>query len=117
MVKRKQKKQSSLSRVLASANDRAKVVRRFFTMLTPTEIGRSVSQLNNHRHFRKIVNLKEQSPSEFYVKRSPNVNLAKKYCLVPWHSFKCQRRVDTCRRSKNSNFGTDSNVRYQCSSI
>jgi hypothetical protein len=75
-------KQSNLSRVLASSNNRSKVLGRFFENLTAAEIRRAVPQLSSHRHFQSAIQLAE-GPNDFYAQRTPDTSLEKNlaWCL------------------------------------
>jgi tetratricopeptide (TPR) repeat protein len=77
------KKQSKLSKALASSNKANVVQRWYFKNLTAGEIRKSVPQLAKHRHFRSSIHPNRDGASGFYVRRTPNIPLEKciSWCL------------------------------------
>lgn len=86
----KKRKQSNLSRVLASANTAYKVSKNFFEKLDPTEIRSSIKAIAGHLHFKQAINLKALEFSQRYVKHSPNTSLENNiaWCLGITELFK-----------------------------
>lgn len=91
------RKQSNLSRALASSNQGRLVVGRFFSTLTAGEIRRSVPLVANHRHFYDAVHL-NSGESFFYATRTPELDLEKTlgWCLgiLEVHAAKIRRYID-----------------------
>lgn len=77
------RKQSNLSRALASSNRIDIVHKRFFENLTSGEIRRSVPGLIKHRHFAMAMKPNEQGYKNLYASHTPDIGLEKNvaWCL------------------------------------
>lgn len=86
----RKRKQSNLSRVLASANTTYLVNKRFFEKLEPTEIRNSIKTISSHIHFKQAINLKDLDFSQRYMKQSPDTSLENNiaWCLGLLDLFK-----------------------------
>lgn len=91
----KKRKQSNLSRVLASANTAYKVNKNFFEKLDPAEIRNSVKAVASHVHFKQAINLKDLKFSKRYMKQSPDTSLENNiaWCLGVLELFKADMQV------------------------
>lgn len=91
---RNKKKQSNLSRALASSSKRGIVLGHFFSSLSSSEIRRSVSKVAHHRHFESAISLNASGANKFYVRKTPLLSLEKNlsWCLgvIEQHASRLQ---------------------------
>ncbi|MCQ4313903.1 hypothetical protein NAV33_18705 [Pseudomonas stutzeri] len=91
----KKRKQSNLSRVLASSKSAYQVRKNFFEKLDPVEIRSSVKSLASHIHFKQAISLKDLKFSKRYMKQSPDTSLEKNiaWCLGVLELFKADLQI------------------------
>lgn len=94
--KKHRRKQSNLSRALASSNTKSVVLRHFFQNLTPSEIRRSVLGLYRHRHFTSAINPNKDGAVKMYVGYTPEMSFEK---CIAW----CMGILE-CHKSEIQNF-------------
>lgn len=89
------RKQSNLSRVLASAKSAYQVKKNFFEKLDPAEIRASVKKLAGHIHFKQAINLKNLKFSNRYMKQSPDTSLDKNiaWCIGVVELYKADLQI------------------------
>lgn len=88
------KKQSSLSRILASSEKKHVIHDLFFKNLSGGEINNSIRHIAHHRHFRSAIDLSGTGYENFYERKTPKAPIDKNigWCLglLEYHAEKIQ---------------------------
>ena len=96
--KKLKRKQSNLSKVLASSNKIGVVHAQFFKSLSSDEIRRNTPTLIKHRHFKEALNPNRKGASSIYTRHTPSISLEKcvSWCLalLECHSSRLQSFLD-----------------------